>query len=272
MGLTIHYQLGFPATTMRKARQAVEMLRQRCLDLPFSEVGEVLTFVGEECDYMQPNQDADARWLLIQSEGNVNCAARTERRNRTIPSGGNYTLSYRVVPRTVVAFTAWPGEGCEASNLGLRLLPDRIQVRGESGNTFWLPTAEADRGWTWGSFCKTQYANDPQYGGLQHFLQCHLTVIAALDAARELGFGVTVSDEGDFWDKRSVEALAREVGAEDQHLAALMGALKDQADLDGMTVAAPITKRPDFEHLEAGGALDPALQRLIRSITDKTIK
>ena len=105
--------------------------------------------------------------------------------------------------------------------------------------------------WTWGSFCKTQYASNPECGGVQNFLRCHLTVIRMLNHAQELGILASVSDEGDYWQQRNIEALARNVGEWNAMLVAWAGQLKDQLG-DGLLSA--ITQFPNFEHLEAAGA------------------
>ena len=42
MGLTIHYQLQSASRSPAKARQLVEQVRQKALDLPFKEVGEIV--------------------------------------------------------------------------------------------------------------------------------------------------------------------------------------------------------------------------------------
>lgn len=102
---------------------------------------------------------------------------------------------------------------------------------------------------TWRSFCKTQYANDPRRGGTANFLRAHLSVCSILETAQELGFVVHVSDEGDFWTKRDVKALALEVGQWDQMLAGLFGVLKDAAPA-GLVVDSEMAGRPDFEKLE----------------------
>jgi hypothetical protein len=101
---------------------------------------------------------------------------------------------------------------------------------------------------TWGSFCKTQYANE---FGLPNFLRAHMTVCAILEKAQDLGFQVKVHDEGEFWTKRDVKALAEEVGQWDQMIAAMFGAMKDAAP-EGV-LESPIQNRADFEHLEMKG-------------------
>jgi hypothetical protein len=96
----------------------------------------------------------------------------------------------------------------------------------------------------WRSFCKTQYSNN--------FLKAHLGVCAILEKLQEIGFKVSVSDEGDFWEKRDVKALVAEVAEWDAMIAAFTGALKDITP-KGMALECPIFERPDFEHLEMKG-------------------
>jgi hypothetical protein len=119
---------------------------------------------------------------------------------------------------------------------------------------------------TWGSFCKTQYANDPRVGGMPNFLRAHLAVCAILEKAQDLGFQVHVSDEGDFWTKRDVKALAEEVGQWDQMIAAHFGLLKDVAP-SGITPDSPMAGRPDFEKLEAQ-AQDTEVGKIVGKIRD----
>ncbi len=101
---------------------------------------------------------------------------------------------------------------------------------------------------TWTSFCKTQFANE---FGIANFLRAHMTVCAILEKAQDVGFKVTVKDEGDFWTKRDVKALAETVGQWDQMIAAMYGTMKDAAP--DAVLESPIQNRPDFEHLEMKG-------------------
>jgi hypothetical protein len=100
----------------------------------------------------------------------------------------------------------------------------------------------------------TNYASDPRCGGLPNFLRCHLGVVALLDDAKRLGFLSKVSDEGDFWETRSLDRLMKEVGEQSAMLAGLFGVLKDawgQAPGGEGTVEAPNAEYPNLEHLEA---------------------
>ena len=83
------------------------------------------------------------------------------------------------------------------------------------------------KGWYWSSFCKTQYASSPAAGGVPNFLHCHLSVIRLLDHAKQLGILASVSDEGDYWEKRDVKALVQEVGEWNEGMAGLVGQMKD---------------------------------------------
>ena len=228
MGLTIHYNFGLNTRSTAKARQAVTQLRLRALELPMQEVGEIIDVSGEAADFQRLPREHPRRWLLIQSTWHV--------------QNGRY--SYSVPPKRVIAFSTFPGPGCEPANFGLCQFPATIEVE-ENGVKRRLRTGA--KGWCWRSFCKTQYASNVS---VEHFLRCHLSVTAMLDHAKTLGVLADVSDEGDYWQKRDVKALAEEVGQWNEMIAAGAGRLKD---LIGNELEAPILAHPNFEHLEAKG-------------------
>jgi rubredoxin len=226
MGLTIHYSLKSDAESPARARQMIERLRQAALDLPMAEVGEVVELSGAECDPEIGKQDDGKRWLLIQAR-------------RMLQIGEGY---YFATPTHVIAFSAWPGEECEVANPGLATYPEIIKT--EDGEL----TTDL-HGWLWQSFCKTQFASNPDVGGMANFVRCHLAVIRLLDHAKALGILDAVKDEGHFWENRDVKALVETVGQWNIELAGLAGLIKDQ--FPGQIIAAPITEFPNFEHLEA---------------------
>ena len=90
-----------------------------------------------------------------------------------------------------------------------------------------------------------------------NFLQCHLSVIALLDKAKALGCLEHVSDEGEFWEKRDLQALSMQVGLLDQMIAAFGGLLKDLSGDDSPAVELAVGNYPDFERLEAAGQSKP---------------
>jgi hypothetical protein len=234
MGLTIHYTLKAKSRSVTKARQLVESLHSRALDLPFKEVGAVFELTGDACDFQNCADDDPHRWLLIQGSGHIQRGPR----------------SYTVAPKHVIGFTTLPGDGCEEANFGLCRYPAAIEIEDRATWPYRQRILRTGlTGWRWGAFCKTQYAS---VNGIQSFLRCHLLVVRLLDHCTEIGLETDVNDEGGYWKKRDVQALAKEVGDWNQMIAAVVGEWKDLLG-PGQDAVAPITSFPDFEHLEAKG-------------------
>src|SRR3990172_224894 len=114
MGLTIHYGLQAGKRNKKEVRGLLERLRQKALDLPLKEVSDIVEFTGDECDSGSQDREHPHRWLLIQSGDHLHL-------------GNSY---YSVQPKHVIAFSTWPGEGCEQANFGLCLYPGVIKVEG----------------------------------------------------------------------------------------------------------------------------------------------
>ena len=230
MGLTIHYRLKSEARSPAEARRLMEELRKRALDLPFAEVGEVVELRGDACDFEKCDRDDPHRWLLVQAGQYV------EREG----------IHYHVEPKHVIAFSADPGEGCEEANFGLCIYPGVLDITDPRTGLARKLRTELN------GLVLVFVLQDPICVGarVDHFLRCHLSVIRLLDHAKELGILASVSDEGDFWEKRDVKALVQEVGEWNEGMAALVGQMKD---LLGGNIEAPITQLPNFEHLEARG-------------------
>ncbi|MGE3407559.1 MAG: hypothetical protein AB7I37_12140 [Pirellulales bacterium] len=245
MGLTIHYRLKSSLRSASQIRPLLQQLRSRALDLPFKVVGPLVTLHGPECDYESRDQKDPHRWLLIQSG---------EYLERDWPGYG--TCTHQVPPTHLIAFSTWPGEGCEQANFGLCRYPATIAVRDPRQPARFQSIRTKLSGWRWCSFCKTQYASDPRHGGVEHFLRCHLSVIRILDTAMKLSLLGEVNDEGGFWLGRDLMALAREVGDWNTMIAGWIGRIKDQL---GEEVEAPITQYSNFEQLEAAGRAHESL-------------
>ena len=223
MGLTIHWEFQVPDLPEDAVRAKVEELRQRATLLPFEFVGEAL----EECrgDFCAACKPEDGlRWIKILA-----C--------RYLKRGDQY---HSIAPLHMLAFVTSPGPGCEPAVFGLARYPEFIRVESQR-----LPTGL--QGWSWASFCKTQYASNPSEGGLENFFNCHLNLVGLLDAARELGLLKKVIDEGGYWERRDKPELARVVERWNQLAARVAGQMKDA----GHPIQAPITQFPNFEHLEA---------------------
>jgi hypothetical protein len=230
MGLTIHYGLKSDRKDADGVRPLVQEFRRLAQQLPFQEVGEVAEFQGEGC--RRSSRDDPHGWLRIQA-------------GQYLQVGQQHI---RVEPTHVIAFTTVPGDGSEPANIGLARFPESIQIE-RHGKKQTQPTNL--HGWSWHSFCKTQYASNSHYGGTANFVRCHLCVIGLLDAIKTRQLAqVDVDDESDFWDHRDVRRLATTVGEWNQMVAAAVGQIKDSGVF---AVEAPITQYPDFEHLEAKG-------------------
>lgn len=241
MGLTIHYELQANTRSPKKARQLVEQLRQRALDLPFKEVSEVAEMGRAEIERL--DRQNPYRWFMIQPEGSV---------VQPVPHG---EVHYPVKPERVIAFSTLPGEGSETATFGLAAFPKTIEVEDRSRWPHRMKRLRTGLGrWSWASFCKTQYASNPVCGGVENFLRCHLAVVKLLDHAAELGILNDVLDESGYWQQRDVQALVKAVGDWNTLIAGWAGRLKD-AFGDG--VVSEITRFPNFEHLEAEGSKTP---------------
>ena len=226
MGLTIHWNFQH-TSNLTTARQVIQQLRQRALDLPFEDVGDVIELKDDECQYEPGNHDDPLLWYKIQAGEYVDT------------DDG----SVQVTPRGVIGFEITVGDECEPMNVILAQYPLIIEQMGKEIRT------NLD-GWRGRGFCKTQYASSVS---IEHFLRCHLSVIKMLDAADELGILAQVNDEGEYWGKRDVKALAKKVGEWNCLLAGVVGVLKDQAEETGHSIEAAILGNPAFEHLEAKG-------------------
>lgn len=87
---------------------------------------------------------------------------------------------------------------------------------------------------------------------MENFVRCHLSVVKLLDFIKKSGLAtVLVTDEGAYWEGRNLEALVKEVGDWNVFIAGVTSIIRSQGD--GMTIEAPITGFPNFEHLEAKG-------------------
>jgi len=271
MGLTIHYTFSLPAkTSVADVRQKLGALRQACLDLPFQEVGEMLDLQGEkECNFEKRDREHPLRWFLCQADGQI--SFKYDRTGKPVPvkigEDGSYGRS--ILPERVIGFSTYPGNGCEEANVGLSRFPRSVIVQNKrTGKNHRVPV-ENGGGWQWSSFCKTQFANE---NGLEHFIKCHLSVVAMLDAAKRVGFDVTVNDESDYFEKRDVHGLVKAIGEWDQMLAGFGGVLKDAAGESGMTIESPIFARRDFETLELAGQsqLPPGFGDVVRGLVKET--
>src|SRR5512136_861919 len=136
MGLTIHYSLKAQGSDVQ-ARKLINALHQTAQDLPFKELGQVVELSGDQCNFNKRDKEDPLRWLLIQA------AEDTEIVSQRRVLGGQTCRSYqKIQPLHLIAFTAWPGEGCEESNFGLCKFPSVVKTSDGPVNTKLF-------GWRW---------------------------------------------------------------------------------------------------------------------------
>lgn len=232
MGLTIHYEFRLNTLLLKDVRKVLKELREHALTLPFKEVSEIVEFTDDECDHDFHGDNGNKyRWLKVQSQ-------------QYVTEG---SVSHDILPKHIIAFSTWPGEGCEEANFGLCLYPETIERKERK------ITTNIGRGFYWKSFCKTQYASSSDCGGMRNFLRSHLAIIGLLDHADAIGILDSVTDEGGYWEKRDLKALGNEIGAWNEFIAGFGGRLKDTLSKNGkgLTIESEIAKYANFEHLEA---------------------
>ena len=163
MGLTIHWKTCAPAAaTLAEVTQQLHAWREACLDLPFVAVTEMQHFTGVELARRLQDHEDPERWFLLQG-----C-----RYMRSDPDDED-SRYVSIDPVELVGFTAFPGESCEPMTCLLARYPATVTAGGRQ-------LQSAIEGWQGQGFAKTQYAS---VQGSEYFLQCHLTIIAALDVS-----------------------------------------------------------------------------------------
>jgi hypothetical protein len=224
MGLTISYNLSFTTPTIDIVHEKVLSLQKMAKTLGFIDVEEIVVLKDRECTIDMEDDGKDPHVGLKIRASEIT----------GIDKGGNFFFRH---PSNIIGFTATPGEGCTSADFGFRRYQDQ----------------ENPQEWTWFGYCKTQYASNPEYGGLENFMTSHLKIVNLLDAAQTIGIHCDVSDNGEFWETRDRRVLARAVNAGNLFTAAIMGSLKDTLTSEEGTFSAPILEFPNFEYLEGEG-------------------
>jgi hypothetical protein len=231
MGLSIAYKLGLPAATDRETvMRRVEQLRERARQLPFALVTELMVSNHDEPLGTSGPEGIELEFWY-RSWANLTLHASSESQAETLPES--------------IGFVIYPGKECEPAAFGMAWSPPR----GEDWNA--LPDQPFT--WCWQSACKTQYAS---IVSSEHFLSCHTSLVALLDAARELGYDVTVFDEGGYWESRDADRLLAQVETMNQLMAGFAGMLHDEMG-DEHSIDAAIFSHPDFERLETKAMAPP---------------
>ncbi|BAZ10466.1 hypothetical protein NIES4071_22820 [Calothrix sp. NIES-4071] len=223
MGLVISYQFELKSATVEQARSKIVALRKLASKLPFATIDQLVELEGKDCKF-----DGDDIY-----DPNIFLKIRAMKPVKMADDGFEAISS-----KYMIAFDTLPGEGAETAAFGLATHTEITEANQVSD-------------WIWHGFCKTQYASNPEYGGIKNFLKCHLMLVRMLDEAQKLGIVHKVSDDSGYWKERDVKELAYTIHHNNVMMAALTGQLKD--GLNTKEFHAPIFEYPNFEYLEAEG-------------------
>jgi hypothetical protein len=229
MGLTVHYKLAASAgCTEAEAKKLVGSLRR--VAGHFHMEG-LVDRVGPITADAKTLQQFARDWLIL-----------------SVPGLENTSTGVELLPLAGFIFRVDVGEDCEPLHLGLCRYPAKVRHQGKE-----LRTKKGD-GWRLAGFSKTQYAS---LHGWEHFQRCHCAVVNLLAASRVPGLLVKISDEGDYWPRRSLTRLRQNLDQMNGLVAAAAGALKDADETaEGKSrVQSPIFAHKNFERLEAEGAM-----------------
>lgn len=241
MGLHLCYELSLPVGVPSDVVAArVTKLRECVCELPFDAVSELVCLTQRELAEL-PRLHGLAFQRLEDVAHITASFTQEELYARTIGLPEDEWYQRVTLPPgvTTVAygFGIAVGRGSEPAALGVARLS--------------LPSGELSP-WWWHRCCKTQYAS---LHGDDHLLHCHRTLVAALDAAQVLGFGIAVRDETGYWESRDPHQLVRAVADMNGLIARFAGKFTDavrDAGADSRAVQGEIFKHPDFERLEMG--------------------
>ena len=242
MGLTIYYDLSLPAETPEvEVYRLLAKLRDEARTLPFEATSELVRLTEQDLDRPSP-----MRGLAFEGlEDVVDVVGRFVRDKLYRESHGLevehapdeeyfYVEAPDGLPVVVIGFAVAPGAGSEPASFALAKLDEQ----------------DTSSRWFWQAFCKTQYASAH---GDDHFVKCHTSVVALLDAAQRIGITCDVHDEAGFYESRDESQLLASVDKMNRLIAQFAGHLSDayaEAGGDSRQVQGEIFRHPDFERLE----------------------
>jgi hypothetical protein len=98
--------------------------------------------------------------------------------------------------------------------------------------------------WQGTGFTKTQYA--------KHFVDAHLAVVKMLDLCKEAGILASASDEGEFYEKRDLAILAKNINASTDLIRSITAGMDALGKKHGLVLAAPIKETANYVVVKNG--------------------
>lgn len=232
MGLHLCYELSLAGTISEQGvAELISSLHAKASGLPVARVSGLVRADERALDAPWPIRGLTVERLsdVVLMHGSV---VREElRARRRAPSGAG---------DVAIGFAIAPGRGCEPASFGL------ARLGGSAGGG---AGGDADS-WWWHGCCKTQYASAVSD---EHLLRCHASLVAVLDEASALGFGLEVRDETGYYMSRDERMLLASVAEMNRTVARFAGRFTDAARAAGVEsrrVGGAIFGHPDFERLE----------------------
>ena len=253
MGLTVSYRLAFRGTKTELLGK-MQWLKGRFEELPVSSVGDVVDVRRAELQqgygkyhgdrFLQNALGFMMSWSYFPSSAAEKACERiTERAGGMAGIGSLPSRQRRRYDRlrrealaacgrrrdriascgNGVSLTVDVGEGCEHCHVML----------GRLGN---------GRVWRGLRHTKTQYST--------HFVDAHLAVISMLDLCREAGIVEKVLDDGDYWNTRNLEVLARNINASTNMIRAMSAAFGRIARARGWRTSSAVDRSANYVRVQ----------------------
>jgi len=219
MGITINYDLKFDGNAKDLCKK-LEVVKQKCLDLPFEEVRDIIHIKYSQDDINFYNQLQDETFYPNNTDENLKKRdKKLKERGIDISTMINLTLSHKQNSKgyEFVELYVWAGEGCEATSF--------VFVKNKDC-------------WECDGFTKTQYATE--------FVKCHLLVIKVLDLLKEEGFNVEVRDEGEYWETRDFKELAKSINEYTNLLKMISGKIEKAIEGTDFSFEANVAKCENY--------------------------
>jgi len=249
MGLTIHYFLEFRGTKTELLKK-LEGLRQQFMDMPVQRVGEIVEVKRTSLEfgygkYKGERYESNALGFAMAwshfDESNaekefgeiVKRIGGTMNQHKLTPAEKRRYIRVREEANRICA-----GRRDRITKSGNGFV-FRVNV-GEGSEDFTLMFGRLGNGrlWRGRGFTKTQYA--------VHFVDAHLAVIKMLDACKEAGILKDVHDEGEFWQTRNIEVLAKNINLSTKTIHATTQAMKGPAEAAGFKVVSALEKSANY--------------------------
>lgn len=137
-------------------------------------------------------------------------------------------------------------------------------LRGSESAAFRLRLTDGQ--WIGQGQSKTLYAGRPQHGGDENFLCAHLSIVALLDAAARMGFGLEVHDGGGFWHERDLRALVEVRRLDDRYVSKVAGQIAEaiQRQLGGEVELPESPSDQELDRWKQNEALAQVLDLVVR--------